>query len=123
MANSRTPNHRQLVLVSTDRSPGTSGEPAAEHEVLDDARVSAMNTLGEELYVLSFPIPQFRYPADITTAEKEIIRLLLDGLSTRQISKQLGTSPQTVSKQLASIYIKAGVKSRAGLVAWMLGRT
>lgn len=96
---------------------------AAAHAVPDDARVSVLETLGEELYVLSYPVPQFRYPSGITLAEKEIIQLLLDGLSTAQIARQRETSAQTVSKQLASIYGKAGVRSRAELMAWMLGRS
>ena len=122
MANSPAGGRKHLLLVSADQSGGSIGESGTEPTGLDDARVSALETFGEELFVLSFPIPRFRYPAHVTIAEKEIIQLLLDGLSTRQISRRRGTSHQTVSKQLASVYAKAGVKSRAGLVAWMLGR-
>ena len=123
MATSRRIGRKHLVLVSPDKSVGSLGGPAAERADLGNARVSALKALGEELFVLSFPVPRYRYPVHVTMAEKEIIQLLLDGLSTRQISQRRRTSPQTVSKQLASIYAKAGVKSRAGLVAWMLGRT
>ena len=108
--------------LSKNRSPG-GGAQAAEYAVPEDARVSVLDALGDELYVLSYPVPQIRYPSGLTKAEKEIIQLLLDGLSTAQISRKRRTSPPTVSKQLASIYEKAGVKSRAELVAWMLGRS
>jgi len=123
MAISGTRTRARLKLVSREGSTKSGEERAATDAALDDARVSAFDMLGEELYVLSYPVPQFRYPANITPAEREIIQLLLDGLSTAQISKKRKTTPRTVSKQLASIYDKAGVNSRAELVAWMLGRS
>jgi DNA-binding CsgD family transcriptional regulator len=122
MANPHSRNRNSLAPVSKNRSNGSGEGSTTGHGVLSETRVSALRTLGEKLYVLSFPVPQFRYPANVTAAEKKIIQLLLDGLSTTQISRKRGTSQQTVSKQLASIYQKAGVRSRAELVAWMLGR-
>jgi DNA-binding CsgD family transcriptional regulator len=106
------------ALPSSGEVEGALHEPERH-----DQRHQVQDVLGEELYVLSYPVPQLRYPANITLAEREIIQLLLDGLSTAQISKMRRTSPRTVWKQLVSIYDKAGVTSRAELVAWMLGRS
>ena len=88
----------------------------------DNAGVSPVPDLSEEIVVLSYPIPQLRFPYAVTKGEREIIELLLDGLSTREIATRRSASEQTVSKQLAAIYSKAGVRSRGELIAWMLGR-
>jgi DNA-binding CsgD family transcriptional regulator len=53
----------------------------------------------------------------LTAAERDVLRRALDGLSTRAIAQERGTSPRTVAHQLAAIYAKLGVRCRRELRA------
>ena len=53
----------------------------------------------------------------LTHREGDIIELLLEGCSNKEIAARLGISDQTVKNQLSALYQKAGVKSRLELVA------
>ena len=87
-----------------------------------DTQVSRLDGVNEDLYVLSYPVPQLRFPIGLTTAERQIVSLLLDGLTTAEIATIRASAQSTVSKQLAGIYRKANVRSRRELIAWMLAR-
>ena len=54
---------------------------------------------------------------DITSAEKEILRLLVEGEPKKLIAHRLGVSFHTVDSHLRSIYDKLQVHSRTGAVA------
>jgi DNA-binding CsgD family transcriptional regulator len=58
----------------------------------------------------------------LTTREREIGDLLLLGHTNRDIALALGTSPNTVRNQLAALFRKAEVSTRAELVGRLLGR-
>ena len=62
-----------------------------------------------------FSSPKGEY--DITPAEKEILRLLIEGEPKKYIAHQLGVSFHTVDTHLRNIYIKLQVHSRSGAVA------
>ena len=53
----------------------------------------------------------------ITRAEKEVLRLLVEGDPKKQIAHQLGVSFHTVDTHLRNIYTKLQVHSRSGAVA------
>lgn len=82
-------------------------------------RVSVMNVGGEEVIVLSVPLPSLKYPEGTTGAEHEIIDMLLEGMTTKEIAVERGVSIRTVTTQLGAIYQKAGVNSQAELIAFM----
>jgi DNA-binding CsgD family transcriptional regulator len=90
----------------------------------DDAgpRVSRMRVGGEEIIVLSVPLPQLEYPEGTTTAEHEIIDLVLKGLTAKEIAEERGASLRTVTTQLGAIFRKANVNSQAELIARMTSR-
>ena len=52
--------------------------------------------------------------------EREIIRLVADGLSTKEIARQLALSPRTVEKHRAGIAFKLGTGSVAEMVRVVL---
>lgn len=69
---------------------------------------------GETLVLFSFPEPPAATDM-LTDAERGIVHLLLQGLTTAQIASARGVANATVSSQLQSIYRKLGVTSRAEL--------
>ena len=54
----------------------------------------------------------------LSARELEVLRLLVRGLSNKQIAKALTISPRTVQHHTIHIYGKAGVHSRAGAAMW-----
>jgi len=103
-----------------------NGEDQAAIEELDSGsdpdagpRVSRMRVGGEEIIVLSVPLPKLQYPEGTTPAEQEIIDLMLQGLTAKEIAEQRGASLRTVTTQLGMIFRKAGVNSQAELIAAM----
>lgn len=68
------------------------------------------------------PLPRQRGPLDVLTPrELDILRLLADGLSTRQIMRVLAVSESTVRTHVQNIFFKLGVHSRLQAVAMMAG--
>jgi non-specific serine/threonine protein kinase len=54
----------------------------------------------------------------LTPREREVVGLVVRGLSTRQIAAQLVISPRTMRTHIGHILSKLGLHSRAQLVAW-----
>lgn len=59
----------------------------------------------------------------LTPAERAVARLAARGMAARDIAAARSTSQRTVSNQLAAIYRKFGVASRAELTALLLAVT
>lgn len=59
--------------------------------------------------------PLHRY--SLTTAERAVCQLVLEGHSNAEIAQRRGTSKRTVANQLQSVYIKVGVRGRRELAA------
>lgn len=99
---------------------GLTGEPDVGREEPEEGpRVSRMRVGGEDIIVLSVPLPKLHYPEGTTGAEHEIIDLVLQGLTVKEIAEQRGASLRTVTTQLGAIFRKADVNSQAELIAIM----
>lgn len=110
--------------MTSDPKDGGDTSEAADSSVEPDRpddgpRVSRMRVGGEDIIVLSVPLPKLQYPQDTTAAEHEIIDLVLQGLTAKEIAEQRGASLRTVTTQLGAIFRKAGVNSQAELIAMM----
>jgi DNA-binding CsgD family transcriptional regulator len=73
---------------------------------------------GEALVVVSLPVKE-DVPATtrLSPAERAVSRQVLAGLSNAAIARRRGCSPRTIANQLAAVYRKLGVSSRAELAA------
>jgi serine/threonine protein kinase/DNA-binding NarL/FixJ family response regulator len=73
---------------------------ALQSQVLDNGGFAVM---------LTCTLPR---PIELTTREMEVLQALAQGLSNKQIARQLGVSPRTVNFHLDNLYMKLGVNSR-----------
>jgi DNA-binding NarL/FixJ family response regulator len=79
--------------------------------------------IGEErLVVISLPANEVRKTATLSPTELAVARDALAGLSNAAIAHKRGRSSRTIANQLASIYRKLGVGSRAQMATRLLGR-
>ena len=53
------------------------------------------------------------WPGGLTAREVQVLRLLAQGLSNRQIAAELVISRKTVGRHVEHIYLKIGVSNRA----------
>lgn len=97
----RAASGRWLVLhASRLRTQGTEGRIAV---IFEEARPSEIAPLIVDAYGL-------------TKRESEITRLVLHGLSTAEVSRELHITPNTVRDHFKAIFDKTGVRSRRELV-------
>ena len=54
----------------------------------------------------------------LSDRESTIVRLICDGMTTRQIAEQIKKSERTVETHITNIYDKLGVNSRQKVVCW-----
>jgi DNA-binding NarL/FixJ family response regulator len=59
-----------------------------------------------------------RKPADLTTRELEILRLVAEGLSNSEMARRLWVTEQTVKFHLSNIYRKLDVSNRTQASRW-----
>ena len=69
-------------------------------------------------HALADPVPQAGpFVEPLTGREREVLQLLLDGASNREIARHLVLSMNTVKKHVLNIYGKLNVRSRAQAIA------
>jgi DNA-binding NarL/FixJ family response regulator len=79
----------------------------------------------EELRAIGLPLTRAEDLSILTPAEREIVPLLLEGYTNRQIALARGSSERTVANQVRAIFDKLGVGSRRELLRYIgsaLGR-
>jgi predicted ATPase/DNA-binding CsgD family transcriptional regulator/Flp pilus assembly protein TadD len=80
---------------------------------------SHMQTTAQEPFVLP-PEPATVIVASLTPRERDVLRLLAQGLTSAQISERLVIGLVTVNSHVRSIYSKLGVTSRAAATRYAL---
>lgn len=71
------------------------------------------------ILVLSYPLIP-RRPPDLSEAEEAIVLLLLQGLSNAEIGELRGTAVNTVTNQIADVFRKLRVNTRAELAVKLI---
>jgi predicted ATPase/DNA-binding CsgD family transcriptional regulator len=66
-----------------------------------------------QLTSASSKYPSSKYPSGLTEREVQVLRLIVQGLTNKQIAKELVLSPRTINVYVTSIYNKLGVNSRS----------
>jgi DNA-binding NarL/FixJ family response regulator len=56
----------------------------------------------------------------VTAREWEVLELLSDGASNREIADELGISTRTVESHLSAVYGKLGVRGRSQAMLWAI---
>jgi PAS domain S-box-containing protein len=60
--------------------------------------------------------------AELTLREREMLELICEGLSDKDISQRAGLSPNTVRNHVAALYGKIGVHRRSAAIVWARAR-
>ncbi len=81
------------------------------------ARVTRFRMGGTQFLTMSVPSGAPRVGFPLTPAERQVVALLIEGKTNAQIARARRTSARTVANQLASIFKKLSVGSRAELIA------
>lgn len=97
-------------------------EPASAPSSEGDRRVTRFRWAEDDYVVLSYPPATPPPSTGLTASEQAVFLALLAGQSNREIAESRGRSQRTVANQVASIFHKLGVGSRAELVAKHSGR-
>jgi non-specific serine/threonine protein kinase len=58
-------------------------------------------------------------PGLLTDREREIAALVAEGMSNRDIARQLAVAKRTVDAHLQHIFVKLGISSRIRLATWL----
>lgn len=81
-----------------------------------DLRAIKFRFEADDWLVLSYEPHLVELPEELTAAEGDVVRGVLRDESNAEIAARRGSSVRTVANQLASIFRKLGVFSRAELV-------
>lgn len=90
---------------------------SAPKSPIEGARISEFSMGGEQFLVISIPQARGCDVQGLTEAERAVAEAVLDGRSNAEIASARGTSTRTVANQIAAMFQKLGVGSRAELVA------
>jgi DNA-binding CsgD family transcriptional regulator len=98
-------------------SAAKASEAAGRAMDLDDAAVYAQAQIDE---VRQRRAPVAGRPAGLSRRELEVLQLLTEGLTTREIAERLFISAKTADRHIQNIYAKIGTSTRATATRWAL---
>jgi DNA-binding CsgD family transcriptional regulator len=82
-----------------------------------NSRAPAAVMLLERAYQISSLVSSITKHFQLTRREEETVRLLLGGLTSKEIAQRMRISPNTVKAFLRLVMIKMGVSNRPGIIA------
>jgi DNA-binding NarL/FixJ family response regulator len=83
----------------------------------EGTQVTAFMIDGTEFALMSYPLGCSAWREKLSTAELQVAEQVVLGRSNAEIADVRGTSVNTVTNQISTIFTKLGVSSRAELVA------
>ena len=86
---------------------------------LPEAAAYALHQIGEASRALVLA-GERGGPANLTAREAQVLRLIAEGATTREVSERLFISAKTADNHVQHIYIKLGVTNRAAATRWAL---
>ena len=89
---------------------------------LHDAAAYAVHEIELSRRALAGPSQHGGEAFSLTPRETQVLRLIADGATTREISDQLFISAKTADNHIQHIYTKLGVTNRAAATRWALDR-
>jgi DNA-binding NarL/FixJ family response regulator len=113
-----------VMLDITERKRSEADVVAAIEAVMRDTSWFSQTVI-EKLANLRAPQDQSRAPVELATLtlrEREMLELICEGLSDKDISQRAGLSPHTVRNHVAALYGKIGVHRRSAAIVWARAR-
>jgi DNA-binding CsgD family transcriptional regulator len=115
---------RQVAWLRHDTGIGTALDPLVKSGAATSLVIRLMVPPGGEGFVAAFTERLHRDPAgQLTGRQAEIVGLVAEGLTDKQIGRQLGTSVRTVQKNLERAYRRLGVTTRTAAVRTLYARS
>jgi DNA-binding CsgD family transcriptional regulator len=114
----------ELALILLERGQlDLEGGSSRPNGMIEEGRQLSdklgMQELGSRILAAA-PVGQRGRVAGLTERELEVLRLVAEGRSNREIARTLFLSEHTVARHLTHIFTKTGVENRAGAVAFAL---
>jgi ATP/maltotriose-dependent transcriptional regulator MalT len=106
-----------LLLVASGRQADAAAELAAARDALARLGAGAEAARAERLLAVCSPSGA-RGGAGVTPREREVLALLAEGLTNRQIAERLVVSEHTVHRHVTNILRKLDLPSRAAAAAY-----
>ena len=91
----------------------SAADVVAEFQTLAAARTAA---IAADAMLVAEPPPDAAVVDALTPREREVVALLVDGLSNKAIAARLGISDQTVKFHVAAVCAKLGAMNRTDAV-------
>jgi DNA-binding NarL/FixJ family response regulator len=115
--------HRRRYLVRESIDAGASGfvvKEAAAADLLESVRVAAAGSLYLSPSIARFALSGRERNEPLTPREREVLRLVALGLSSKEIAEKLQVTRGTVDNYRAAIMDKLGVRHIPGLVKYAI---
>jgi DNA-binding CsgD family transcriptional regulator len=68
-------------------------------------------------FIVTLPRPERTFRAGLNPAERDIVRLRVEGMSYEEMARSRKTSPRTIANQVGAVYRKLGVSGRLALLS------
>jgi len=95
-----------IEAVRTVARGGSYLSPAATNQVIDTFRAPAHESLGSSSL--------------LTSRQQEVLRLIAEGMSTKEIAAELGISEKTAQTHRAKLMGRTGIRKASGLVRYAI---
>ena len=111
----------RMASLLGDSASAASSFAAARSTLETSGQLPLMRVVeDDERRVASVGRPRHRFPAGLTVREAEVLRLLADGRTNREIAARLVLSVHTVERHVANAYRKIGAHNRAEATTFVI---